>query len=120
MPCLYGPEQPPHHQSKHQLLLPTISWKALLDYLQRHHKWTSQTVQKVNLEALQAARKRCQPHKARFVTTASMAISLPDPNAMSLDQLLMTTAPSANNQRHKTNSSSVLNNNSGKRNFLHY
>jgi hypothetical protein len=42
----------------------------------------------------------------------------PGPDATSPDQLPMTTAPSANNQKHKTIYSSVPNNNCGKRNFL--
>jgi hypothetical protein len=53
--------------NERQLLSTAISRKALLDYLQRRHKWTPHTMQKVNLEAFQAARKRCQPHMARFV-----------------------------------------------------
>jgi hypothetical protein len=54
--------------NERQLLSTAISQKALLDYLQRRHKWTPQTAQKANLEAFQAARKRCQPPMARFVT----------------------------------------------------
>jgi hypothetical protein len=50
--------------NERQLLSTAISRKALLAYLQRRHKWTPHTMQKTNLEAFQAARKRCQPHMA--------------------------------------------------------
>jgi hypothetical protein len=54
--------------NERQLLSTAISQKALLNYLQHRRKWTSRTMQKVNLEAFQAARKRCPPHRAQFVT----------------------------------------------------
>jgi hypothetical protein len=47
-----------------------------------------------------------------------MATYQPEPDATSLDLLPTTIVPSASNQKHKTISSSVLNNKSGERNSL--